>query len=165
MWLFVTPWTAAHQASLSFTISLSLLKLMLIELAMPSNHVILCCPLLFLPSVFPSIRVFSSVSRLFASGGQSIRASASGSVLPMNIQGWFSLGLTGLTSLLSKRLSRVFSSTTFQKHQFLVLSLLYDSALISVHDFWKNHSFDYHGPLLANWCICLLMLGYGCPTV
>jgi len=62
--LFGTPWTAAHQASLSFTNSWSLLKLMSIELVMPSNHLILCCPLLFLPSVFPSIRVFSSESVL-----------------------------------------------------------------------------------------------------
>ena len=58
--LFATPWTAAHQASLSFTISQSLLKLASIELMMPSNHLILCCPLLLLPSVFPSIRVFSN---------------------------------------------------------------------------------------------------------
>ena len=136
----MTPWTAAHQASLSFTISLSLLKVMFIGLVMPSNHVILCCPLLLLPSIFPSIRVFSPASRLFASGGQSIRAS--GSVLPISIQGWFSLGLTGLTSLLSKRLSRVFSSITFQKHQFLVLSLLYSPALTSLHDYQKNHGFD-----------------------
>ena len=64
IWLFVTPWTAAHQASLSFTISLSLLKLMSIELVMLSNHLILCCPFLFLPSLFPSIRVFSSESAL-----------------------------------------------------------------------------------------------------
>ena len=69
--LFVTPWTAAHQASLSFTISQSLLKLLSIELMMPSNHLILCCPLLLLPSVFPSIKVFP-VSQLFESGGQSI---------------------------------------------------------------------------------------------
>ena len=62
--LFVTPWTAAHQSSLSFTISQSLLKLMSIELMMPSNHPILCCPLLHLPSIFPSIRVFSNESAL-----------------------------------------------------------------------------------------------------
>ena len=84
--LFVTPWTAARQASLSITISWSLLKLMSVESMMPSNHLILCLPLLLLPSVFPSIRVFS-VSQLFASGGQRIGASASVSVLPMNIQG------------------------------------------------------------------------------
>ena len=83
---------------------------------MPSNHLILCRPL-FLPSVFPSIRVFSR-SQLFESGGQSVGASASASVLPMNIQDWFSLGSTGLVSLQSKGLSRVFSNTTVQKHQF-----------------------------------------------
>ena len=64
IWLFVTPWTAAHQASLSFTISMSLLKLMSIELVMLSNHFILCCPLLLLPSIVPTIRVFSSESAL-----------------------------------------------------------------------------------------------------
>ena len=90
---------------------------MSIESVMPSNHPILCCPLLLLPSVFASIRVFSK-SQLFASGGQSIGTSASASVLPMNIQGWYPLGLTGLISLLSKGLSGVFSSTTVQKHQF-----------------------------------------------
>ena len=84
--LFVTPWTAAHQASLSFTISQSLLKLMPIESVMPSNHLILYCSLLLLPSIFPSITDFSNESALY------IRWSAS--VLPMNIQGWFPLGLT-----------------------------------------------------------------------
>ena len=113
--LFVTPWAAAHQASLSFTISQSLLKLMSTESAMPSNHLILCCPLLLLSSIFPSNRVFSNESAL-QSGGQSIGASAS--VFPINIQGWFLLGLTGLISLLSKRLSRVFSSTIIWKPQF-----------------------------------------------
>ena len=81
--LFVTPWTAACQASLSITNSQSLLKLMSIELVMPSNHVILCRPLLLLPSIFPSVRVFQ-MSQLFASGGQRIGVSASTSVLPMN---------------------------------------------------------------------------------
>ena len=113
--LSVTPWTAACQASLSITNSWSLLKIMSIELVMPSNHLILCCPLLP-PSIFPSIRVFP-VSQLFASGGQRIGASASSSVLPMNSQGWFPLGWTGLMSLLSKGLSRVFSSTTIWMHR------------------------------------------------
>ena len=113
-----TPWTAAHQASLSFTIPQSLLTLMSIESMMPSNHLILCHPLLLLPSIFPSIRIFSFLmSRLFASGGQSIGTSASASVLPMKIQGWFHLGLTGLT-LQSERVSRVFSNTTVLKHHF-----------------------------------------------
>ena len=115
VWLFVTPWTAACQASLSFTISWSLLKLMSIESMMPSKHLILWCPLLLLPSIFPSIRVFSM--SLFTSSGQSIGASAPASVLPVNNQGWFPLGLTGLI-LQSKGLSRVFSNTTVRKHQF-----------------------------------------------
>ena len=107
IWLFVTPRTAAHQASLSITNSRSLLKLTSIRLVMPSNHLILCCPLRLLPSIF----------QLFESGSQIIGASSSVSVLPMNIQDWFPLGLTGLISLQSKRLSRVFSNTTVQKHK------------------------------------------------
>ena len=98
--LFAIPWTAAHQASLSFTNSQSVLKLMCIKSVMPSNHLIFCCPLLLLPSIFPSSRVFSNESVLWPpSGGQSIGASASASVLPMNIQDWFPLGFTGLISL------------------------------------------------------------------
>ena len=115
--LFATPWTATHQASLSFTISWSLLKFMSIESVMPSNYLVLCCPLLLLPSIFPSIRVFSDELTLW-SGGQSIGVSASASVLPMNIQGWFPLELTGFISLQPKGLSKVFSNTTVQKHQF-----------------------------------------------
>ena len=114
--LFATPWTAGHQAFLSITNSWSLLKLMPIELVMPSNHLILCCPLLP-PLIFHSIRVFQ-MSQFFASGGQSIGVSASTSVLPMSIQDWFPLGWTGWISLQSKGLSRVFSNTTVQKHQF-----------------------------------------------
>ena len=117
VWLFETPWIAARQASLSITNSQSLLKLMSIELVMPSNHLILYHPLLFLPSIFPSIRVFP-VSQFFASDGQSIRVSASTSVLPMNIQDWFPLGWTSWISLHSKGPSRVFSNTIVQKHQF-----------------------------------------------
>ena len=97
-------------------ISQSLLKLMSIESVMPSNHLILCRPLLLMPSICPSIRVFSNESALCIRG-QSTGASALVLVLPINIQGWFPLGLTGLISLLSKGLSRLFSSTTVQKHQ------------------------------------------------
>ena len=140
VWLFVTPWTAAPQATLSFIIW-SWLKLKFIELVMPSNHFILCCPLLLLPSIFPSIRSFP-MSWLFASGGQSIGVSALASVLPMNIQGWFPLGLTGLISLLSKGLSRVFSNTTIQKHQFFSTQPSLYPTLTSIHDHWKHHSFD-----------------------
>ena len=110
--LFATPWTAVHQASLSLTISWFLPKFMSTESVMPSNHLILCCPLLLLPC-FPASGSFP-VSQLFESDGWSIEASAS--VLPVSIQGWFSLGLTGLI-LLSKRLSKVFFSTTIWKHQ------------------------------------------------
>ena len=112
---FVTPWTAACQSSLSFTISWSLLKLLSIELVMPSNHLVLCHLLLFLQS-FPASGSFP-MNKLFTSSSQSIRASAS--VLPMNIQGLFPLGLTDLISLLSKGLSSVFSNITVQKYQFL----------------------------------------------
>ena len=97
---------------------LNLLKLMSIESVMPSNHLILSHPFLLLPSVFPSIRVFPSKSALHISG-QNIGASASASVLPMSIQGWFPLGLTDLISLQSRWLSRVFSSTIIWSHQFL----------------------------------------------
>ena len=83
------------------------------------------------------------MSQFFASGGQSTGTSALASVFPMNIQGWFPLGLTSLISLQSKGLSRLFSNTTVQKHQPSVLSLLYGPTLTSIHDYWKNHSFDY----------------------
>ena len=115
--LFVTPWTAAHQASLYLTNSQSLIKLMSIESVMPSNHLILCCPLLLPPQSFPASGSFQT-SQFFAWGGQSSGVSASASVLPMNIQDWFPLGLTGLISLLSKGLSRAFSNTTVQMHHF-----------------------------------------------
>ena len=145
--LFAIPWTAAYQASLSFPISRSLLKLMPIELMMPSNHFVLCCPLLLLSSIFPSIRVF--MSQLFPSGGQSTGASASASVHPMNIQGWFPLGLTDLIFLQSKGLSRVFSNTTVQKHQFFGAQLSSQSNshihtwLLEKPQLWLD------GPLLA----------------
>ena len=100
------------------------------------------CPLSFPASrSFPMS--FTLIKRLFPSGGQSIGASASASVLPMNILSWFPLGLTGLISLLSKGLSRVFSSTKYKSINSLVLSLLYGPTLTSIHDYWKNHSFEY----------------------
>ena len=109
--------TSARQGSWFFTISQSLLKHMSIESVMPSNHLIPCHPFSSCPQSFLASGFFP-MSRLFTSGGQSTGASVSVSVLPMNIQGWFSFRLTGLISLLSKELSRVFSSTTVQKHQF-----------------------------------------------
>ena len=108
VWLFATPWIEARQASLSITNSWSLLKLMSLESVIPSNHILLYCPLLLLSSIFLSIRVFP-VSQFFPSGGWSIGVSASASVLPMNIQDWSPLELTALISLQSKGLSRVFS--------------------------------------------------------
>ena len=101
----------------SFTISRSLLKLMSIESVIPSNHLILCRPLLLLLSVFPSIRVFSSESALRIRWPKYLSV-ALALVLPKNIQYWFPLGLTGLISLQSKGLSQVFSNTTVQKYQF-----------------------------------------------
>ena len=115
--LFVLPWTAAYQASLSFTISWNLLKLRSIESVMPSNHLILCHPLLFLPSVFPSIKVFSNGSTLhmrwlkYWSFNFSIYFSN-------EYSGLISFRIDGLFSLQPKWLSRVFSNTTVQKHQF-----------------------------------------------
>ena len=111
--LFVTPWTATHQVPLYSTTYWSLLKYMSIELVMVSNYLILCCPHLLLIPVFPRISLFQW---LFISDGQSIGVSAS--VFPMNSQGYFPFGLNGWISLQSKGFSRVFSSTTVQKHQF-----------------------------------------------
>ena len=115
--LFVTPWTAAHQAPLSFTISRSLLRCMFIESVMLCNCLSSVARFSFCPQSFPASGCFP-LNQLFASGGQSSGASASASVLPMNIQDLFTLGLTGWISLQSKRLSRVFSSTKIRKHQF-----------------------------------------------
>ena len=129
---FATPWTAACWASLSITNSWSLLKLMPIESVMPPNHLILYYPLLLLPSVFPRIRIFSKESVLCIRWSND-RASASASVLLMNSQDWFSLGWTSWISLLSKGLSRVFSNTTVQKHQFFSTQL-YGPTLTSIHD-------------------------------
>ena len=117
VWLFAIPWAAACQASMSFTGSQTLLKFMSIESVMPSNHLIHYHPVLLLLLSFPASGSFP-MSQYFTSGGQSIGASASTSILSMSIQGWFPWGLTGLISLLSKGISRVFSNTTVQKHQF-----------------------------------------------
>ena len=115
--LFATPWITARQASLSITNSWSSPKLMSIESVVPSSHLILCRPLLLLPPI-PLISGSFPMSQLVAWGGQSIGVSASASVLPMNTQDWSPLGWTGWISLQSKGLSRVFSNTTIQKHQF-----------------------------------------------
>ena len=110
----VTPWMAAHQASLSITNSRSSLKLTSIESVMPSSHLILCCPLLLLPPIPPNIRVFSNESTL-SMKWPSTRVSASASFLPKNTQDWSPLEWTGWISLQSKGFSRVFSNTTIQQ--------------------------------------------------
>ena len=110
-----TPWTVAHQSSLSFTTFQSLLRLMCIESVMTSNHLILCCSLLLLPSVLPSIRVFSNKSALHI---RWLYWSFSFTISPSNeYSGLIPLGLIYLICLQSKGLSRVFSSTTISKHQ------------------------------------------------
>jgi len=124
VWLFATPWIAALQASLSFTISQNLPR-MSVEWVILSNHLILCCPLFLPPQSFPASGSFP-MRWLFTSGGQSTGASASASALSMNIQSWIPLGLTGS---ISKGLLRVFSSTTIRKHQLI----LQCSAFFMVH--------------------------------
>ena len=114
---FATSWTAACQTSLSIINSKSLLRFMSIESRMPSNRIMPCCPLFSCLHSFPALGTFQ-ISQFFTSDGQSFGVSASTSVLPVNIPDWFPLGLTGLISLPSKGLSRVFSNTTVQKHQF-----------------------------------------------
>ena len=158
-----TPWTAARQAFLSIANSRSLLKLMSIESVMPSNHLILCHPLLLL-SVSPSIRVFSNESVLHIRW-PNIGTSASTSVLLMSIQGWFSLGLTHLISLLSKGLSRVFSNITIWKQQFFGAqpSLWAYSHictwLLEKTELWLDRS------LSAKWCLCFLICYLGLPLL
>ena len=116
VWLFATPWIAARQASLSITNSRSSLKLISVDSVMPSSHLILCCPLL-LPSIPPSIRVFSNESTLHMRWPK--YWSFSFSIIPSKeIPGLISSEWTGWISLWSKGLSRVFSNTTVQKHQF-----------------------------------------------
>ena len=118
---FWWPWTAACQASLSFTISQSLLKLISIESVMPSIYLVLCRPLLLLPSIFPRIRVFwnESVLRIRWPKYWSFSFNVSPSnEYSMTSDDWFPLGWTGWISLQSKGFSRVFSDTTVQRHQF-----------------------------------------------
>ena len=147
--LFRIAWTAACQASLSFTISLSLLKLKSIEFMMPSI-LFSVTPFSSCLQSFPTSGSFP-MSQLFTSGDKSIGASVL--VLPMNIQGSFPLWLIGLISLLSKGLSRVFFSTTVWKHQFFVISLLSGPTLTPVPDYQKSHSFDCKESLSEKWSL------------
>ena len=152
--LFVTTWTGTLQAFLSFTISWSLLRLMSSELMIPSNSLILCFPLLLNFSQHQAL--FQWVSFLTL-GGQSIGASASASVLPMNIQGWFPFRWTGWISLLSKGLSRVLSSTTVQKHQFFSAQpSLWSNSHIHIWLLEKPYLW-LNGPLLAKWSLCFFI--------
>ena len=141
VWLFVTPWTAACQASLSITNSQSLLKLVSIESVMPSNHLILCDPVSSHLQSFPASQSFP-VSQSFASCGQSIEVSASASALPVNIQDWFPLGWTGWISLQSKGLKSLFQHHS-SKASILQCSAFFNGPTVtSIHVYWENHSFD-----------------------
>ena len=158
VWLLVTPWTAA---SLSFSISQSLLKYMFIESVMLSNHLIPCSLFSFSLQSFPASGSFP-ISRLLGSGGQGRGASVSASVLPMNIQDWYSLGLTGLISLLSQGLSRVFSNTTVGKHQILgIQPSLWSNSHIHTWLLEKNISLTiriFVGKVMPLFLICYLGL-------
>ena len=112
------------------------------------------------PQSFPASGSFS-MSQLFAWGGQTIVVSASISVLPMNIQNWSPLGWSGWISLQSKGLSRVFSNTTFQKHQFFGAQLSYNPTLTSIHDYWSKHSLDKTKTLIMSFAYILLWLVWG----
>ena len=131
--LFATPWTAARQVSLSFTISQSLPKFMFITSMMPSSHLILWHSLLLLPLIFPSIRDFSNESSVHIRWPKYLSFSLS---LPVNIQSWSPLRFTDLISLLSKGLSGVFSSTTVWRHQFF-------GVLPSLQSNFYNHTWPW----------------------
>ena len=135
--LFATPWTAAHQASLSITNSWSLLKLMSIKLVMPSNHLILCCPLL-LPSIFPSIRFFSTELALHIRWPK--HWSFSFSISPSEeYLGLISFKVDRLISLLSKGLSSLLQYQTWENISSSAICLLYClSTHTCIHDYWKR---------------------------
>ena len=139
--LFATPWIAARQASLFLTNSRSSLRLMSIESAMPSSHLILCCPLLLLPPTLPASGFFP-VNQLFAWGGQSFGVSALASVLPINTQDWSPLGWTGCISLQSKDSQESSPTPQFKSINSSALSFLHSPTLTSIHDHRKNHSLD-----------------------
>ena len=142
VWLFATPWTIAHQASLSITNSQSPRKPMSVEPVMPSNHLILCCPLLFLPSMFPSIRVFSNESDLCIRWPK--YWSFSFDINPSNEHpGLMSFRMDWLDLLAVQGTLQESSPTPqFKSIKSLVLSFLYSPTLTSTHDHWKNHSLD-----------------------
>ena len=141
VWLFAVPWTAAHQASLSIINSWSLLKLMPTESMMPSNHLILCCPLLLLPSIFPSIKIFSNESIL------QIRWpkywSFSFSICPSNeYSGLISIRIDWFDFLAVQRTQESSPTPEFKSISSLMLSYFYGPTFTSIHNYWKNHIFD-----------------------
>ena len=156
--LFAAPWTAACQASLLITNSRSLLKLMSIELVMPSYHLILCCPLFLPPSILPSIRVFSNESVL------PIRWpkywSCSFNISPSNeYSGLISFRMDWVDLFASRGLKSLLQQPQFKNINSLVLSFLYSPTLTSIHDHWKNHSLVQTD--LCWQCLCFLICGLG----
>ena len=139
--LFATPWTAAHQASLSITISQSLLKLMSIESVMPSNHLIICCPLLLLPSIFPSIRVFSKESVLPIRWPKYWSFSFSIS-LSNEYSGLISFRIDCFDFLAVRDSQESSPILQFKSIDSLAFNFLYGPSLVSARNYWKNHSFD-----------------------
>ena len=141
VWLFATPWTAAQQASLFITNSRSPPKPMSIESVMPCNHLILCCPLLLLPSIFPSIRVFSNESALCIRWPK--YWSFSFNISPSNeYPGLISFRMEWLDLLAVQDSQESFPTPQYKSINFLALSFLYSPTLKSIHDYWKNHSLD-----------------------
>ena len=141
VWLFVTPWTAARQASLSITNSRSLLKLMSIKSVMPSNYLILCLPILLLPSIFPSIGVFSNESVLCIRWSK--YWSLSFSISPSNeYSGLISFRMDWLGLLVVQGTQEPSPTPQFKSINSLAFSFLYSPTLTPIHDYWKNHSFD-----------------------
>ena len=140
VWLFATPWTAARQASLSFTISQSLLKLMSIDSVMPSNHLILCHPLLLPPSIFPRIRVFSNESALRIRWPK--YWSFSFSISPSNeYLGLISIRIEWLDLLAVQGTLKSLLQHHRSKASILRCSAFFNPTLTSIHDYWKKHSF------------------------
>ena len=139
--LFATPWTAACQLPCPPPTPGTCSKTFPVSPWFHPTRSSSVVPFFSCLQSFSASRSFLR-SQFFSLGSQNSGVSASASILPMNIQDWFPLGQTGLISLQSKGLSRVFFNTTVQKHQFLALSFLYGPTLTSVHDYWKNHSFD-----------------------
>ena len=141
VWLFATPWTTARQASLSITSSWSLPKLMSIESVIPSSHLILCCPLLLLPSIFPSFRIFSNESILLIRWPK--YWSLSFSISPFNeYSGLISFRMDWLDLLAFQGTLKGLPQHQFKSINSSVLSFLYSPTLTSIHDYWKNHSLD-----------------------